>query len=401
MRIGRGAGRSVAAPDRRKADRPPRWGYVAAILVSAAAHLGIAWFVLFVLPGLWRQDFTPPLTYTVNMMDNIPAGDLGTRLPALNDERQEAQEEKPPEENHEQPKPPEVKPKPPAPPIENDKGAIPLNISPVPTPAVKSPTPTPTPTPEETPESTPAPVVVATIAPTEPPTPEETPEPTASPTPRPKRTPRPKPKPTPRPTPRPRATPHPRATARPTPATVRKHPPSMMIANAKPTPSVKQKIEELHWKLLEAHLKEVEREEAEKAAAQRAAAEENPGSGPVVASHVTVGSGRGVGPGTGSAGIEQDTEFLLYYRDVQEKIKDSWNFAGGSNDLTAIVTFGINPDGTLNGIRVNSSSNDPAFDDSVVRAIKRAAPFLPPPDKYQRQFSAGVETTFKLGELKS
>lgn len=401
MRIGRGAGRSVAAPDPRKADRPARWGYAAAILVSAAVHLGIGWFVIFVLPGLWRQDFTQPPAYTVKVVDNIPAGDLGTRLPPLDDERQEQQkEEKPPEEHHEEPKPPEVKAeaKPPAPPVENDKNAIALNVTPVPTPAIKpTPTPTPTPTPEETPASTPMPAVVATIAPT----PEETPAPTPSPTPHPKRTPRPRPKPTPRPTPRATPRPRPRATPKPTPATVRKHPPSVMVANAKPTPSVKQKIEELHRKLLEAHLKEVEREEAEKAAAQRAEANAERGSGPVVASHATEGSGYGVGPGKGSAGIEEDTEFLLYYKDVQEKIKESWSFPGGSNDLTAIVTFGINPDGTLNGIRVNSSSNDPAFDDSVVRAIKRAAPFLPPPPKYQREFSAGVEATFKLGEMKS
>lgn len=397
MRIGRGAGLSVAALDRRKADQPPRWGYLAAILVSAAAHVGIAWFVLFILPGLWRQDFTPPTPYTVKVVDQIPAGDLGTRLPPLNDEQREAQEEKPPEENHEQAKPPEVKPfvkPPPPPPVENDKNAIALNATPVPSPPLK-PTPTPTPTPEATPETTPAPAMVATMPPTEPPTPEETPEPVATPTPRP----RPKRTPRPRPTqrPRPRATPHPHATPRSTPAAVRKprpHPTPIAIAEAEPTPSVKQRIAELHRKLLETHLKELEEAEKEKAS-------ENPGSGPVVASHATEGRGYGVGPGTGSAGIEQDTEFLLYYRDVQQKIKDSWSFPGGSNDLTAIVTFGINPDGTLNGIKVNSSSNDPAFDESVVRAIKRAAPFLPPPAKYQQQFSAGVETTFKLGELKS
>jgi len=128
---------------------------------------------------------------------------------------------------------------------------------------------------------------------------------------------------------------------------------------------------------------------------------ENPGSGPVVASHVTNGVGRGVGPGNGSAGIEEDTEFLLYYKDVQEKIKDSWSFAGGNPNLTATVIFGINPDGTLNGLRVVSGSSDSAFDDSVTRAIRRAAPFLPPPEKYRAQFAGGIKALFKLGQLKS
>jgi TonB family protein len=170
-----------------------------------------------------------------------------------------------------------------------------------------------------------------------------------------------------------------------------------MVAKARPTPSVKQRIDELHHKLLEAHLKEIEHEDAEK----RASASENPGSGPVVASHVTNGVGRGVGPGNGSAGIEEDTEFLLYYKDVQEKIKDSWSFAGGNPNLTATVIFGINPDGTLNGLRVVSGSSDSAFDDSVTRAIRRAAPFLPPPEKYRAQFAGGIKAQFKLGQLKS
>jgi TonB family protein len=127
---------------------------------------------------------------------------------------------------------------------------------------------------------------------------------------------------------------------------------------------------------------------------------ENPGSGPVIASHATEGGGYGVGSGTGSAGIEQDTEFVLYYRELQEKIKDSWSFAGGNPSLTATVTYGINPDGTLNGLRVVSSSGDPAFDDSVIRAINRAAPFLAPPEKYRAQFAAGVTSSFKLSQLK-
>jgi TonB family protein len=158
---------------------------------------------------------------------------------------------------------------------------------------------------------------------------------------------------------------------------------------------------EIRRQLLEAHLKDVERREAEKAAAEKAEANADRGSGPVPASHAIAGSGYGVGPGKGSAGIEQDTEFLLYYRDVQEKIKDSWSFAGGNPNLTATVLFGINPDGTLSELKIVSSSSDTAFDESVARAIKRAAPFLPPPEKYRSQFAGGIRAEFKLGQLQS
>ena len=148
--------------------------------------------------------------------------------------------------------------------------------------------------------------------------------------------------------------------------------------------------------MLAEHLKEIKEREAERNGRRR-----NSGGGPVLADRETTGKGYGVGPGSGSAGIQQDPEFLLYYHDVQKKIKDAWSFAGSNPNLTATVTFGINPDGSLNSVRVVTSSRDLAFDDSVVRAIRRAAPFAPPPGKYRSQFAQGVEAEFKLGELSS
>lgn len=165
-----------------------------------------------------------------------------------------------------------------------------------------------------------------------------------------------------------------------------------MIAKAEPTPSVEQRFRDLTN-----HLRSTTHLPAERPPRSG----ENPGSGPVVADRPTNGHGYGVGTGTGSAGIEQDAEFLLYYKDVQDKIKESWNFAGGNPNLTATVVFGINPDGSLNELKIINSSSDPAFDDSVLRAIKRAAPFLPPPEKYRGQFAGGVRAAFKLGQLKS
>jgi protein TonB len=100
-------------------------------------------------------------------------------------------------------------------------------------------------------------------------------------------------------------------------------------------------------------------------------------------------------------GIQQDPQFLLYYQTVQDRIKKAWNYVGGSGDLTTSVTFAIGADGSLTGVRLTQSSRDPAFDDSVIRAIRRAAPFPPPPEKYRPEFGEGVDAEFKLGELKS
>jgi len=97
----------------------------------------------------------------------------------------------------------------------------------------------------------------------------------------------------------------------------------------------------------------------------------------------------------------QDPDFLLYYQAVEDKIKKAWSFMGGSPDLTATVDFSIGPDGTLSWARLATGSKDAAFDDSVLRAIKRAAPFPAPPEKYRTEFMRGIEAQFALGDLKS
>ena len=125
------------------------------------------------------------------------------------------------------------------------------------------------------------------------------------------------------------------------------------------------------------------------------------GSGPVVGSIPREGKGYGVGSGTGSVGMLQDPDFVLYYQAVQDKIKKAWSFMGGSSDLTATVDFSIGPDGALTGVKLAAGSKDSAFDESVIRAIRRAAPFPAPPDKYRSEFTQGIEAQFALGDLRS
>jgi TonB family protein len=108
----------------------------------------------------------------------------------------------------------------------------------------------------------------------------------------------------------------------------------------------------------------------------------------------------GVGSGTGSEGMLQDPDFVLYYQAVQDKIKKAWSFMGGSSDLTATVDFSIGPDGALTGVKLAAGSKDSAFDESVIRAIRRAARFPAPPDKYRSEFMQGIEAQFALGDLR-
>jgi TonB family protein len=363
----------VAAPNLDGRDRSSRLGYAGAIILSALGHAAFFALVFFILPAYFRHPDTPAPSYTVKIVDNIPAGDLGTHLPRL------TQDHPHPDHRSEQPKPVVEQHKPPPPPPPDiAKTVIAFNMG---------ASPTPTPTPEPTPE------------PTEEPTPEPTAEPTRAPTPKPKPTRAPAAKPVHKPTPRPTAKPHHRRpTPTPTPAPrhgahPRPKPNEVVIARAAPTPSVKEQLAALRASLLKEHL-------AEKAAEKARSAAPSSG-GPVVASVAREGAGYGVGTGKGSMGIQQDPQFLLYYQTVQDRIKKAWNYVGGSADLTTSVTFAIGSDGSLTGVKLTQSSRDPAFDDSVIRAIRRAAPFPPPPEKYRPEFGEGVEADFKLGELKS
>ena len=360
----------MAAPDHSGDEGGSRVGYTAAIVVSALGHVGLFALVFFVAPRYLRQPDAPPPAYTVKIVDNVPAGDLGTHLPRINRNRTEESkaESKPaePKVKIEAPKPPELAPN-------DDKNALALNTI---------QTPTETPTPEPTPEPT--------IAPTPNATPTDTPAPTPEPT----------KQPTPKPTPK--VSKH-RA---PKPAV------PIVIAKASSTPSVAERLAALKRRNFEEHVKNI----AKMAAAEKKNDEEdtdddtdegtdNPagpsGGGPVVGKVASEGAGYGVGPGKGSEGILKDPEFLLYYNSVQDQIKKAWSFTGGSNDLTATVEFAIGPDGALHNAKIGTSSSDAAFDDSVIRAIRRAAPFPPPPDKFRDQFSEGIEAKFQLGELKS
>ncbi len=338
----------MAAPVLSLDDRESRWGYAAAIVVSAIAHAGLIYLALFILPEFLQPHDLPPAAYTVKIVDSVPAGDLGTRLPAINQERERRPE--PPRTAHRAPAPKAA----PTPAPVNDRNAIALNTL--------HHTPTPTPTPAPTQAATPAPAAA--------PRPHRKLRPTPQPTPR-ARHERPKPKPTPKP--KPRATP-------------------IAMAKAEPTPDVKSELEKVREQLLREHLAALK---------DKAHATDRSGSGPVLADREHPGKGYGVGSGTGSAGIQQDPNFLLYYQQVQESIKNAWSFTGGNPDSTATVEFGINPDGKLNSIKIKQSSRDPAFDDSVVRAIRGASPFPPPPDKYRQQFAAGMEAVFKLSDLKA
>jgi TonB family protein len=309
-------------------------------------------------------------------------------------------EEEPPESaEKEEPAKPSTPPEAP----NTDRNALALNNATATAIATPEPTPTPTPQPIETPE------------PTMQPTPEPTPRPTAQPKRQLQSTMRPQP------TPRAEAHKHNRHLK---PLKINPKPKVMLalrtpIPHAVRTPSVVERLAKLRQQLMKEHLQQLAKMEkarqepetdtgddtgddnGDDGTAPPAHGERANGGGPVAGNSVTNGHGYGVGSGSGSLGILRDPEFLLYYQKVQERIKDAWSFAGGSRDLTTTVNFAIGPDGRLAALQISQSSNNASFDQSVLRAIRRAAPFPPPPEHYRDQFAQGVQAVFELGELRS
>jgi TonB family protein len=83
-----------------------------------------------------------------------------------------------------------------------------------------------------------------------------------------------------------------------------------------------------------------------------------------------------------------------YYNMIWKKIKDSWILPSGvsekNKDLITIVVIKIEKNGSVSDIDIEESSKSPYYDQSVIRAIKKAEPFPKFIDGMNRDF-------FKVG----
>ena len=105
-----------------------------------------------------------------------------------------------------------------------------------------------------------------------------------------------------------------------------------------------------------------------------------------------VGAGAGVG-GTGTGGLLKGREFVAYLNGMRDVFKERWTWIGKRRDLEATVSFGVRADGEIFGLKLLKPSGDAAYDESVVRAVRRSV-LPPPPRRYAREF-AEVEFTFR------
>ncbi len=94
------------------------------------------------------------------------------------------------------------------------------------------------------------------------------------------------------------------------------------------------------------------------------------------------GSGRGV----------PDPDLSAYYNEIWKRIRSLWAIPEGltSASLSTVYSIRIGRNGAIVDIWMESGSGNGAFDDSAFRAIKKADPLPPIPDKY-------TDTTIDVG----
>ncbi len=108
-----------------------------------------------------------------------------------------------------------------------------------------------------------------------------------------------------------------------------------------------------------------------------------------VGSRTVGGSGSGGGPG------RRPPAFVGYTVLVQQRVKDSWIVTHQQAGLTAVVQFGIRPNGEIADIELTRSSGNAAFDQSALRAVHHANPLPPPPVEHLHEFlSQKVQVAF-------
>ena len=75
-----------------------------------------------------------------------------------------------------------------------------------------------------------------------------------------------------------------------------------------------------------------------------------------------------------------DMEFKEYYRKVSEKTQSRWVYSGGGGEqLQTIISIKIDPRGMLIDSWIEKPSGNNRFDNSALRAVKKASPYPPVP----------------------
>jgi len=78
---------------------------------------------------------------------------------------------------------------------------------------------------------------------------------------------------------------------------------------------------------------------------------------------------------------------VAYQNELQAHVKSGWRWMQRTDRLRTLIKVKISSNGDLTDVRIVESSGNSNFDDSVVRAVRKASPVPPPPKEFYADFS--------------
>jgi TolA protein len=106
--------------------------------------------------------------------------------------------------------------------------------------------------------------------------------------------------------------------------------------------------------------------------------------------------GGGAGGGGAQGTVRLSPELRDYFRRLEERVRSSWILPGtlarDAAKLEVELRIMIEKDGRVSGERIERGSGNPYFDDSVLRAIRKASPLPVPPEQLR-----GGEDHYEVG----
>lgn len=105
-------------------------------------------------------------------------------------------------------------------------------------------------------------------------------------------------------------------------------------------------------------------------------------------------AGASIGGAVGNRRVSPET--LAYFQALDERIRENWTVPdlalSDSRDLIVQIRITIERDGKVTNVRMEKTSGNPYFDDSVLRAITKASPLPVPPEQLR-----GTEDHYEIG----
>ena len=92
-------------------------------------------------------------------------------------------------------------------------------------------------------------------------------------------------------------------------------------------------------------------------------------------------------PASGASKVDLEKKYPAYFGVIKSYVDENWQYPIGVNDsIEIIVSVKIARTGKLLDVSVEKSSGDKAFDASLLKAVKKAAPFPPLPVDMEGSF---------------